>query len=337
MNNFGELKIKNTVFSSPFIVSSCDIVSSYEGAKTIIENGKGKIGAIVWKTTTLEAREGYKEPIVCDFKKGFLVASGMKNQGIDKTIKEVCEFKEKYPTTILIVSIASLNSENLINEFKILTEKLIQTNIDGIELNLSCPHQNECDKFETNLIAQDKELVSKIVKTVSDIIINTNKFLVVKLTGWGADVAKIANIAELNGADAITVSNIFPGVGYYTGIEKKFNGYKYKVGESLLGNFKGGYTGEALLPAVLLIINSIKQVINIPIIATGGCMSSLDAIVQSFFSGASLIASSTFYYNINGKTCRKFGNELKKTSIALERYMKENNYKSVQDFHRSIK
>jgi dihydroorotate dehydrogenase len=81
-------------------------------------------------------------------------------------------------------------------------------------------------------------------------------------------------------------------------------------------------------------INEVRQVVNIPIIATGGCMSSEDAVIQALFAGASAIASSTFYYNNDGKSIRNFGEDLKKMHEMLLNYMKNNNINSLEEFYR---
>ena len=317
------MKIGAKTFKTPFWIASSDLIRTKSQAEEVLKYGQNMIGSIVWKTTTLEPREGYKEPIVCDFYDGFLVASGMKNLGIHKTIHEIKEFKEDFPEQSIILSIASVNFDNPVKEFSDMAKLIRDIPIDGVELNLSCPHQVSGEKYKTELLAQNPEMVEKITKVVKDTLYGTDKILIAKLTGWNTDIVRVCKVAENNGADAITVSNIFPGMGYYTGLTEKKNGYSYKVGEPLLGNFKGGYTGVAMLPATLLIVNNVANSVNIPVIATGGCMSSNDAMIQAFLAGASAIASATFYYDSNCRTCRDFSNDLRERKEILEECVKE--------------
>lgn len=333
MNQNLPIKIKNTILKTPFIFGSCDLIGNYEQASKIVEIANGNLGAITWKTTTLEPRQGYKEPIICDFNDGFLVASGMKNIGIDQTIKEVIKFKENYPNEILIISIASTDPKKYVRELVTIVKKLKKVNIDGIELNLSCPHQVSNERYKTELIAQDEKAVGLIVKKISKIIKKTSKMLIVKLTGWNANLPVIAKASEKYGADAIIVSNIFPGIGYYTGLEQYHNEHDYKIGDALVGNFKGGYTGVSLLPAILLMINEVKQSVKIPVLATGGCMSSDDAIIQALFAGASAIVSSTFYYDVNCHESRDFGIDLEAKKQMLIEYMNKNNISNIDSFY----
>ena len=315
------MRIGEKHFKNPFFIASSDLISTKEQAEEVIKYGE--VGLIIWKTTTLNPKKGYKQPIICDFYDGFLVASGMKNLGIYKTIQEINEFKKKFPEQSLILSIASVNFDNPKKEFIEMAMLVKDIPIDGIELNLSCPHQVSGEKYKTELLAQNPEMVGKITKAVKDILNTSNKILIVKLTGWNSDIVSVSKSAEDNGADAITVSNIFPGMGYYTGLIEKKNGYSYKIGEPLLGNFKGGYTGISMLPATLLIVNNVVNSVNIPVIATGGCMSSNDAMIQTFLAGASAIASATFYYDSNCKTCRNFSDDLIERKKILEKFVKE--------------
>lgn len=316
-------KIGNKEFKTPFFVASSDLVNTCKEAEKLLKYGKNDIGSIIWKSTTLEKREGYKTPRICDFYNGFLVASGMRNLGIYTTIKEITSFTKKNPKQSVMISLASVNFKDPVKEFLEMTRSVKDIAIDGIELNLSCPHQVANENFKTEVLAQNKEMVATIVKNVKAILKDTDKILLVKLTGWNCDIAKISKVAELNGADAITVSNIFPGIGYYTGLKQYNNGYKYDIGEPLLGNFKGGYTGLSMLPATLLIVNTVKNSVNIPVIATGGCMASNDAMIQAFMAGATAISSSTFYYDEDCEKCRDFSDDLLERKCILERYLKE--------------
>ena len=111
------MKIGEKYFKTPFLIASSDLISTKEQAEEVVKYGENLIGSIIWKTTTLEPKEGYKQPIVCDFYNGFLVASGMKNLGIHKTILEIKDFKKKFPDQSVILSIASVNFDNPEKEF----------------------------------------------------------------------------------------------------------------------------------------------------------------------------------------------------------------------------
>ena len=326
-----QVRIKNKILPTPFIIGSSDMIGTCAQAEQAVETGGELIGAITWKSTTLKPTKGFNEPTVCDYNEGFLVASGMKNTGIEQTLDEIARFKKNYPDVILIVSIATMNFDDPAGELSELAKHLRHTGVDGIELNLSCPHQVAGEKYQSKTLSQNIKSVKKIVCEVHKAIGSTELFLGVKLTGWQSDVGLIAQTAEKEGADFITVSNIFPGIGYYTGFAEYHNGYPYKIGQPLLGNFKGGYTGKSLLPATLLIVNTVKNSVKIPVWATGGCMSSNDAMIQAFFAGASAIVSSTFYYSQDCVGSRDFYEELNERKETLIHFMSDNHYESIQN------
>ena len=196
-----ETKIGKKVFKSPFWVGSSDLIDTSEQAEEVLKYGKDMLGTIVWKTTTMEPRKGYKKPRICDFYGGFLVASGMKNIGLQGTIKEIHKFKERNAGQSVILSIASVNFGNPVEEFIEMTKQIKNLPIDGVELNLSCPHQVAGEKYQTELLAQNADLVGKIVKEVKNILKDTDKVVIVKLTGWNSDIAKISKNAESSGAE----------------------------------------------------------------------------------------------------------------------------------------
>ena len=217
---------------------------------------------------------------------------------------------------------ANSSSKNIITIKKNLDVQLLELSGDWCKVSYNGT-QGYIEASALTSATINPEMVEKITKVVKDTLYGTDKILIAKLTGWNTDIVRVCKVAENNGADAITVSNIFPGMGYYTGLTEKKNGYSYKVGEPLLGNFKGGYTGVAMLPATLLIVNNVANSVNIPVIATGGCMSSNDAMIQAFLAGASAIASATFYYDSNCRTCRDFSNDLRERKEILEKFVKE--------------
>jgi dihydroorotate dehydrogenase (NAD+) catalytic subunit len=116
-----------------------------------------------------------------------------------------------------------------------------------------------------------------------------------KLTGWNCDLAAVALSSQEAGAAAVTVSNLFPGTGYQTGIGVSAAS-RGKPGDYLVAHGKGGYTGKAMHSAVLLMIEGLRRHIRIPIIGTGGCAADLDSLVQTFMAGATAVAAVTPYY-----------------------------------------
>ncbi len=333
------IQISKLTLNSPLIIGSYDFNISSDNFEAIYKTCKDSIGAIVTKTTTMEKREGYKMPQVSSFGKdsfSLLVASGMANPGIETMCSELKIFKQKYPKKKIIGSIASISSpsmKKIIDELYAMSMRYLIAGADALELNLSCPHSSE-DKEKTIVIAQDSKKVYKIIKELKSRL-NKKGFkdavLIPKLTGWNCDIIEISKSAEKAGADALVISNIFPGTGFYTGIVKN-RFFNYNIGDHLLGNEKGGYTGKALHSAVLLMVESVKKHVNIPIIATGGCASDLDSFVQTFMAGATAIESVTPFY-VHDKKSLKNISKTKGLIDSLVSYLKKNNIPDINQLY----
>ncbi len=328
----GKITLKN-----PFILGSFDSLDCFKGLEFAFRSSGGNFSALVTKTTTVKKRKGYPDPKVANFGEGFLVASGIANSGIETMSKEIREFKKKYPEQVIFGSIASMDSPNILKELKHLALSMAEAGVEGVELNLSCPHSDEKEKFKTCLIAQNPEMVKKIVVELKNSLALSNYSevaIIPKLTGWGCNVGEVSMAAEEGGADAVVISNIFPGTGFYTGIKKIDNGYFYKIGQNLVGNKKGGYTGKALHSSVLLMVSDARRLVKIPIIATGGCATDMDSVVQTYFAGANAIEAVTPFYFDKQESGGAY--KLKKISSYITKlyaYMQSNNFKNLCDFY----
>jgi dihydroorotate dehydrogenase len=331
----GKITLKN-----PFILGSFDSLDCFKGLEFAFQSSGGNFSALVTKTTTVQRREGYPDPKIANFGDGFLVASGIANSGIETMSKEIKEFKKKYPDQIIFGSITSMDSLDVIEELKHLALSMAEAGVEGVELNLSCPHSDEKEKFKTCLIAQNPALIKKIVTQLKSFLAlsgYSKVAIIPKLTGWGCNIGEVSMAAEEGGADAVVISNIFPGTGFYTGIRKIDNGYYYKIGQNLVGNKKGGYTGKALHSSVLLMVSDARRLLKIPIIATGGCATDMDSVVQTYFAGANAIEAVTPFYFDKQKSDGAY--RLKKVSSYITKlrvYMQKNNFKNLNDFYRKF-
>lgn len=263
-------KISSLEIKTPIILGSCELFINEENIKKFYQP---YVGAIVLKTTTREPSEGYEKPHIARFgEEGILVASGLANPGIVKMCQVVKSLKD-------IPLIGSVVEPSLAKEYA-------DAGAIAVELNLSCPH------MPGGIIpAHDPKLVYSAVKTAKSVC---NIPIFAKLTGWNCNIVETAKTAKEAGADAIVVSNLFPGTGYYTGIIKQDS--QYKIGDCLLGYGYGAYTSRNFLSGVLLMIKNIKSEVDIPIIATGGCCADLDALAQSFLAGAVAVETVTPLY-----------------------------------------
>lgn len=255
---------------TPILLGSCDLFVNEENIR---KHFTKCVGAIVLKTATREPTTGYAQPHVALLNGGVLVASGMANPGIEEMCRLAKSLSEEIPL------IGSVADPALAREFS-------RTGVVAVELNLSCPHHPG-----GTVPAHSPEAVGAAVELARR---GCHLPIFAKLTGWNCDIVETAKKAIYAGADAIVVSNLFPGTGYYTGLVAQNS--EYRVGDCLVGHGHGAYTSRNFLAGVLYMIRRIKEKLNIPIIATGGCCTDADALAQTYLSGADAIETVTPLY-----------------------------------------
>lgn len=305
--------------SSPLILGSFDALVDSATMNRCFELCGDALGAVVTKSTTLDARAGFPEPKVARFGDGLLVASGNTNPGIHRMCAEVRQLKTLRPGAVILGSIVSDTDHpgrELEEEYVALALAYAQAGVAGIEMNLSCPHLDPREKEHTLVPAQNPDLVARLVAAVKSGLEGAGYPdcpVIPKLTGWNCDPAAVAVAAEQAGADAVTISNLFPGTGYYTGLGADKDTIQpatpggSRVGQTLLGNGKGAYSGKAMHSAVLLMIENLVRHIRIPVLGSGGCASDLDALVQALMAGATAVETVTPFYFENREGMENLG------------------------------
>lgn len=258
-----------------------------------------KLGGIITKGTSLKERPGNKSPRICETPSGMLNSIGLQNPGVDFFAENDLPWLRKFNTAIIVNACGST-----IDEYVELCKILNTLDIDGVELNLSCPNVKAgCLAFGTT--PEGVKEVTKKVKSVLD------KPLIVKLTPNVTDIASIAKAAEEAGADGVSLINTL--LGMVIDIDKK---------RPVLANNTGGLSGPAVKPVAVRMVYQVSQAVNIPILGMGGIVSGEDA-VEFMLAGASAVSigSGNFidpYTSVN-------------TVEGIEKYMKKYNIEKVAD------
>ena len=266
------------------------------------------IGAIITKSITLQPYQGNLPPRIWESTAGMLNAIGLQNEGVDEFIKERLPFLKKTNTAV-IVSIAGKTR----NEYKELARRLNKTDIDGIEINISCPNVTNYQLPITSyqlpkLFAQDVKATAEIVRAVRA---ETKKTIITKLSPNVTDITEIAASAEKAGTDAVSLINTL--VGMAVDIRTK---------RPQLGNITGGLSGPAIKPVALRMVWEVYKSLKIPVIGIGGIMNAEDAI-EFFLCGAAAIQVGTANF-INPDISTRIVSGLKS-------YLKENRLKEIKD------
>ncbi|MDE5834304.1 MAG: dihydroorotate dehydrogenase, partial [Ruminococcus sp.] len=159
-----------------------------------------KLGGIATKGTTLNRRTGNLSPRIAETPSGMLNSVGLQNPGIDHFIeKELPNLLQK--NTVILANIAG----STVDECVQVAEKLENTHVHMIELNISCPNVKQGGAaFGTSC-----EMASEVVKNVRKA---TTKPLVVKLSPNVTSIADIAKAVESAGADAVSLINTLLGM-----------------------------------------------------------------------------------------------------------------------------
>lgn len=259
----------------------------------------GKLGAVITKGTSLKPKSGNKPPRVCETASGMLNSIGLQNPGVEYFAQNDLPFLRKFDTKIIVNACGST-----IDEYVELCKILNRLDIDGVELNLSCPNVKAgCMAFGSSY--EGVKTVTKEVKKVLD------KPLIVKLTPNVSDIASIAKSAEDGGADAVSLIN--------TLLAMKIDIYKRKP---VLANNTGGLSGPAIKPVAVRMVYQVSQAVKIPIMGLGGIMTGEDAI-EFMLAGAKAVSIGA------GNFADPY------TSIkvieGIEEYMKKCNVENIED------
>ena len=258
-----------------------------------------KLGGIITKGTSLKPRSGNKPPRVCETASGMLNSIGLQNPGVEYFAQNDLPFLRKFDTAIIVNACGSS-----IDEYVELCKVLNTLDIDGVELNLSCPNVKAGCMAFGNTYEGVKEVTSQVRKVL-------DKPLIVKLTPNVTNIAEIAKAVEDAGADGVSLINTL--LGMKIDINKR---------KPVLANNTGGLSGPAIKPVAVRMVYQVAQAVKIPILGMGGIVNGEDAI-EFMLAGASAISIGA-------------GNLISPTTSIntisqIEDYMRKNNIQDIKE------
>lgn len=294
-----ETKFLNLNFKNPLVLASGVRGVTAASLQHMVKNG---CGGVTLKSISLQPRAGHPNPTIVSNNHFIINAVGLSNPGINEIIIEISQFK-KFCAAPLIASVFAGN----VVEFVQIAEKICETNIDALELNLSCP--NVATEFGEPF-AYSIQAVAAITKQIKAKIATVP--LIIKLSPQAWNIAAIAKAAEDSGADAINAINTISGMMI-----------DIKTRQPILHNKIGGVSGPALFPIALRCVYDIFKAVKIPIIGTGGIITSDDAIAM-IMAGATLvgIGSAVYYHG---------SNVFQKISTGMENFMRQQGIRSLDE------
>lgn len=257
------IEIAGVSFKNPVMTASGTFGSGMEYGEFVDLN---KLGAIVTKGVANIPWEGNPTPRIAETYGGMLNAIGLQNPGIDVFIKRDIPFLKQFDTRI-IVNVCGKS----VSDYLEVVEKLSDTDIDMMEINISCPNVKE----GAIAFGQKSETVYDITKRIKD---KAKQPVIMKLSPNVCDITEMAKAAEAAGADALSMINTI------TGMKIDINKRAFA-----LANKTGGLSGPAIKPVAVRMVYQCANAVKIPIIGMGGIASAEDAI-EFMMAGATGVA-----------------------------------------------
>ena len=265
------------------------------------------IGAVCLKGTTLEPRLGNKLHRLAETPNGILNSIGLQNPGTKTVIDEIMPGLDKNETKFIINI-----SGSSVEEYGEIAKHFDNTDIDAIEINISCPNVKEGGVAFGN----DPEMSFRVVEICRK---NTTKPIITKLSPNQTDIAANAVRCIEAGSDGLAVINTVMGMA--VDVETK---------KPVIGNNRGGLSGPAIKPIALLKVHQVYQVSkkhNVPIIGQGGIVSAKDAI-EFIIAGANTVGIGTALF-YDPLVCTKINS-------GISQYLEDHNLKNLDSLVGSL-
>ena len=312
----------DTATASDNIDLSCDIAGVHFKNPVIAASGTfgfgfdyaplydpGELGGISCKGLTLLRKDGNPPPRVAETPSGMLNSVGLQNPGVDAFIADylppLVQLRERAGTVI----IANLAGATLA-DYVTAAEKLNCSDIDMVELNISCPNVKQGGATWGVLPA----LASEVTAAVKAVL--TRKPLMVKLTPNVTDVTEIARAVTAAGADAVSLINTLLGMRIDINTRRP-----------VLYNNVGGLSGAAVFPVALRMVWQVARAVDVPVVGMGGVCDARGA-VEMILAGATAVQVGTAMFaepRVTVEILRE-----------LREYMAERGYAGIADMRGAV-
>lgn len=269
---------------NPVIPASGTFGYGYEYAKFYDIN---VLGTFSFKGTTKEPRFGNPTPRIAECSSGLINSVGLQNPGVKKVIEEELPELKKVFNKKVMANVSGFS----IDDYVYTCEKLDKEDIVGwLEVNVSCPNVHGGGmSFGTSAKA-----AAEVVGAVKRV---TTKPVIVKLSPNVTDIAEIAKACEESGADGISLINTLLGMRI-----------DLKTKKPVVANKYGGFSGPAIFPVALRMVNQVYGAVKIPVIGMGG-VSCAEDVIEMMLAGATAVEIGAENL-INPYACRDIINDL---------------------------
>ena len=224
-----------------------------------------KLGGISGKGLTLEGKYGNEGERLWETPAGLINSIGLQNPGVRHFIEYELPGMKKLGPAVL----ANLGGST-IETYEEGARLLDETNVDFIELNISCPNVKAGGIAYGVKAESAREVVSRVRAC-------TKKPLIVKLSPNAENITEMALACEAAGADGLSLVNTFQAMAI--DLEKR---------RPVFNNVFAGLSGPAIRPIALRMVYQVYDAVKIPIIGIGG-VSTADDVIEMMLAGATAV------------------------------------------------
>lgn len=225
------------------------------------------LGGISLKGTTAEARFGNPTPRIAECPDGMINSVGLQNPGIDVLVKEKVPALRRVYGGVVIANISGFS----IDEYVLCCGKADAcAGVDILEVNISCPNVHN-GGMAFGIDPSSAASVTKAVRAVC------RKPVFIKLSPNVTDIVSVAKACEDAGADGLTLINTLLGMRI-----------DIRCRRPVIANRMGGFSGHAVLPVAVRMVNQVSKACSVPVMGCGG-VSCAEEVIEMMMAGAAAV------------------------------------------------
>jgi dihydroorotate dehydrogenase (NAD+) catalytic subunit len=223
-----------------------------------------QLDGFVTKTITPLPREGNAPPRIAETAYGMLNAIGLANPGRERFLSDTLPQLRELALPLWI-SVGGFCAADYAETCTALTD------VEAIELNLSCPNVDEAADSAAEIVAACRAA--------------TRLRLFAKLSAAHPDIADVARAVADAGADGLSLINTLRGLALDP-----------RTLTPTLARGTGGLSGPTLKPIALAAVHACHEATRLPIVGMGGITSGQD-VVEFLACGAQHVALGTVLFS----------------------------------------
>ena len=231
------------------------------------------LGGISSKGLTLHPKDGNPGIRVYETHSGMMNSVGLQNPGIETFIEHHIPVMRQWDT-VLIANMGGHSIDDYVTGAAMLSE----SDIDILELNISCPNV----KSGGMAFGVKADVAAEVVGAVRNVC---QKPLMVKLSPNAENIVEMAKACEGAGADSLSLVNTFQAMAI--DIHRR---------KPIFHNVYAGLSGAAIMPIALRMVHSVAKNVQIPVVGLGGITTAEDALAF-MMAGAAAVQIGTVNFS----------------------------------------